>query len=156
MMIINVLIFNILISGWGVPLERPDFKNFPERADWTWERSRPEGGIAEKISVDPSNPYIVYCASTFWFWRSNDGSSWFPLDFGLPEDLTATGSLRGVAENEDSLYYTNDGGLTWTQISPFGYDNPHVLEYAPSNPDIIFAGAFLNDTSVILKSDTGE
>jgi photosystem II stability/assembly factor-like uncharacterized protein len=194
-MVAVIILSGFLLSGWNLTEKNKEFRFFSPtiNSDWNWDWVGPEGGAVLKISVDKVNPDIVYCASSSWCWVSNDGSSWSPLYFGFPVDLTATGSLRAVFETEDSLYYTNDGGLNWTsimevtdpgplsenvdtlvyliangylyksvdggfnwvQVAPFGFSNPHVLEYSPSNPLIIYSGAFLGDTTVVLKSSNG-
>lgn len=110
----------------------------------------------KKIQIAPSNPKIVYAASTVGILKSeNGGLNWkftslnilqklpCPDRLKLNDDRTLlTVSPRNenelIAAVNDSLFKSVDGGLNWNLIKPDWLCQ--FLEYHPSSGEIIYSG----------------
>lgn len=123
----------------------------------TWQPAG--GGLAlHSILVDPRDANRIYCAiSAGGVYRSDDGGvSWQPMNHGvrtdfLPDRYAPTGQCvhklrlhplqpeRLYQQNHCGTYRSDDGGETWTEITPglpsdFGY----ALALDPTDPDTVF------------------
>lgn len=118
----------------------------------------PNGGGARtsRIVVDPNNPDLVYLATTWGLWKSNDGGQSWDLKLSdrtqaaitdllmSPNDaatLYAAVSVPNGAANK-GLYRSVDFGETWAPLD-LGLDLSQIgrvnIALAPSNPQIMYA-----------------
>ncbi|GAB4247495.1 MAG: exo-alpha-sialidase [Saprospiraceae bacterium] len=123
----------------------------------TWEKSLDfsmdqEEGIWD-IVVAPSDPQVVYAATTNGVFKSTDGGdSWdWVLDVPMATDLvvypTDADKVLVACGNFESpgygLYRTGNGGQFWHMVIsngiPSTYRGKGQLGMAPSNPDIVYA-----------------
>ena len=112
-----------------------------------WTSQGPDGGSAYAITVDPSNPSIVYAGTYFaGVFRSDDGGShWRALNSGtsyiatiaLDPSRTATVYAAGAG-----FFKSTDGGLSWVTlmdgVPPYGQIVADLAIDA-SAPDTIYA-----------------
>ncbi|MEP7219150.1 MAG: hypothetical protein ABI876_09550 [Bacteroidota bacterium] len=74
------------------------------------------------LAVDQRDPRTIYAATAFGFWRSTDGGT----TWENPPGLLAERYVRGIqvygatisATGSDSLYQSNDRGITWRATAP--------------------------------------
>lgn len=129
-----------LISPRGLPTHpRVSGKGSPK--DWTWEHVGPQGGGILFISQQPEDPNKVYASGIFRGWVSMDGQSWEVLPFFATRRLLATGQDRVVLLGEDSLYFSTDGGVSWTPVLPLYGDFVAVTEKEDSVLFVVSSGS---------------
>ena len=107
----------------------------------TWERVlfKSEDAGAADLSIDPTNPRVLYAA--IWQTRRNFWS------------LTSGGPDSG-------LYKSTDGGDTWTEISdnpglPGGLKGRIGVAVSPARPDRVWAIVEAEDTGLFRSDDAG-
>jgi photosystem II stability/assembly factor-like uncharacterized protein len=125
------------------------------------------------LAVSPSNPNVVYaCFSTNaitnvfdGIYKSTDaGSSWVRVDDGSIDDVFSSfgwffGNLR-IAPNDPGklwclgvpLYKSEDGGVTWSNVTAGMHVDQHALEMHPMNPNFMVCG---NDGGVYISQNGG-
>src|SRR5262245_46426616 len=116
-----VLITMLALSCAGTPNVRAEIN------EWTslpW----PEGGVVQRLLIDPQNPDTLYATGDVYnvtlgggiFKSTNGGASWRAINFGLPN--TAITSLAIVSQTPNVLYSgalsggvfkSVDGGESW-------------------------------------------
>jgi len=115
-----------------------------------------DGYVLDSVVIDSSNPSTLFVGA--WkdsagggLWISHDGGRTWKEAPGLkdqpihalvqaPSDphVLFAGTLEGI-------YRSNDGGSTWTRISPEGSREIHEIESLavdPRTPDILYAGTW--------------
>ena len=121
------------------------------------------------VALDPSNPEVVWLGTgenvsgrhVGWgdgVYRSrNGGASWEQMGLAGSQHIgkilvdprdsnTVLVAAEGPLWNgggERGVYRTEDGGATWTRTLDLGPDTGATdLEFAPGNPDIVYAAAY--------------
>jgi photosystem II stability/assembly factor-like uncharacterized protein len=114
----------------------------------SWSRLSLSGVRA--LALDPKTPSRVYAATDQGILRSQDaGSTWVRIN-----SAETTGSEIAVDPKTPSTLYlatsdgvrkSVDGGIFWSATGPQPEDfSPFLLVIAPSAPQTVFAGDFLN------------
>ncbi len=116
-------------------------------------------------TLDPENSDIIY-AGYIDLWKSEDrGDSWTNISNG---DLGFSTSRQVVVAPSDSdyiyilksnrLYYSQNGGSSWTENSDLGSSTKTYLTVHPSDPEIIWytVGGFEEGEKVFKSTDGGE
>lgn len=126
----------------------------------TWSPTGLRRGFVLDLAVDPQSSNRVYAGTGTDLLASSDGgATWTPLEVvpgtTFPFDIVEVHPRDPAVlliSNGQFLYRSADRGRTWTALS----DGPNwvrSLAFAPSRPDVVYAGA-LNE---IWKSlDTGK
>lgn len=123
----------------------------------TWQDSSTgySGASVEAgFAIDPADPCRVYCAAVSGLFLSEDGGVHWQ---GLAFDPARVANPRSVAVDPRDghhviqnpadmamLAISNDGGCTWLRSNPIGSgQGPEYLDiaFAPSNPEVVYAGA---------------
>lgn len=113
--------------------------------------------VVDHIIVDSANTAVVYAAA--WALDRPGGGLWVSRDGG--RNWTESAGLHGqsirafveapsgpailIAGTLEGVFRSNDGGDSWTQISPPGSREIHEVESLavdPSNADIVYAGTW--------------
>ena len=146
------------------------YKTTDGGAHWTKISSNPgfATGTLGKIgvSVAASNPHIVYAivqAKDGGVFRSDDaGATWRRVNGEMKLRQRAfyytaifadpTNPEVAYVPNVDALFKTNDGGKTFTELSPPHGDN-HIVWINPHNPKILLEG---NDGGATVSVDGGD
>ena len=114
----------------------------PARGDGSWDTSDCCG-----LSIDPSNPLILYATTSAGLFRSLDGgSSWNPLLLGYVLDFAVDprDGRHLFIGTTAGLVRSTDGGTTWTRLSfpptPQGYREQTFLFVAidPMDPETLY------------------
>ncbi len=132
-------------AGFGPSQSRGIYKSIDGGVNWKRVLYVDENSGASEISMDPSNPRILY-ASTWdhrrtpsfvrsggegsGLYKSTDsGETWQKLTTGLPSELGKTAISVSPANssivyaniessgNKGGVYRSNDGGMSWTQTT---------------------------------------
>lgn len=134
----------IYVAGRTAAYKSVVYKSVNGGAAWTEITNGIDAWEIQSIAVDPGDSNILYCAGSS-LWRSADGgASWADINPSWHEahaiainklnpNEVFVGSARG-------LYYSQDRGLTWTDISE-GITVPLVnrLYFDPTSR-ILYAG----------------
>src|SRR5687767_1027330 len=121
----------------------------------SWVAVGPPGGDVRSLAADPRDARRIYLGtSDGTLYRSDDGGRrWQRLSPGFPlrgvslDDIVVTPSgvvLVGYWEvhgNGGGVARSVDGGRTFTQLEGVRGQAVRALALAPSNPDLIVAGA---------------
>lgn len=134
-----------------------------------WVSVGPEGGDARAFAYDPASPEHLYLGTTnSWIYESTDGgANWKRLaHLGKIDDLIVDNLTVDSADSKtlyagvwqlDSLgggvFVSHDSGATWTSMKDMDGQSVRALSQAPSNPEILVAGAI---SGVYRTSDGGE
>jgi photosystem II stability/assembly factor-like uncharacterized protein len=134
--------------GIGILRSKDGGVTWSKSLDFTQDQNK---GIWD-IEVAPSDPTIVYAATTDGVYKSLDGGDSWNLAHNvvLANDLAVhpndPNKVVVGAGNQSSpghgIYRTADGGATWTKVLLGAADNANgkiQLDYAKSNPDVLFA-----------------
>ncbi len=127
----------------------------------TWTASGPNGGMIQAISIDQTNPNIIYAGSADnGLFRSIDsGTSWREINNGLTtldiQVITLDPSLSTtlyIGTSTHGIYKSIDSGNTWVAINTGLINlNVYAIQVDPNNSNIIYAGTFGN----VIKSLDG-
>lgn len=128
--------------AWGPNEQRGVFRSTDGGATWEKTLYVDENTGAADLSVDPSNPRIVYAA--LWDYRRR------------PWHFRSGGPGSG-------LYRSKDGGVTWEDLSaedgdrglPTGTLGRMGVAVAPSDPDIVYAIIENEGDGVLWRSGDG-
>jgi photosystem II stability/assembly factor-like uncharacterized protein len=130
-------------NQWKPTPERGIYRSTDGGATWTLVLHVDEGTGASDLSMDPTNPRILYAA--FWthrrkpwqivsggkgsglFKSTDGGETWTRLTKGLPEMMGKVGVAVSPANpervwaiieaDEGGLYRSDDAGKTWTRVN---------------------------------------
>lgn len=112
-----------------------------------------------KVKVDPSNPAVVYAATAYGVFKTQDGGeSWREQNAGFLKpfvsDIVAdrTNTMKLFAASEDGVYMSTNAGERWRLIGLKGKGIRTLLQH-PAQPRSFFAGT--EDDGVFITSDGG-
>lgn len=133
--------------GMGVLKTTDGGLSWQPSLDWTYQQQK--GVWAVKIA--PTNSDLLYAATTDGVYKSTDaGANWeLMLEVIMASDLVihpddpeqvivGCGNFNSPGAG---IYSTTDGGQNWQQAGglPTGFEGKIHLNYAPSQPDIVYA-----------------
>lgn len=134
--------------GMGILKSTDGGETWALSLDWSYDQNR---GIWA-IKIDPDNPNTVYAATTHGVYKSTDaGDSWVEkLDVPMANDLVIhpentdiiVAGVGNLGSPNRGIYRSTDGGETWVEITtniPQDFQGKIQLNYAPSDPDILYA-----------------
>jgi photosystem II stability/assembly factor-like uncharacterized protein len=124
-------------------------------AGLTWSKVLDESGGAfyiSHIAIDPSSPSTVYAGSNGVIFKTTDGgATWKSIKYGGatvmalaidPKNSSIVYAGSGAGNTIDGLYYSSDGGETWTRPGFAGSGRAvKALAIAPSNPRTLYANS---------------
>lgn len=112
-----------------------------------------------KVKVDPKNPSIVYAATAYGVFRSeNSGETWVKKNTGFLKPFVSdividkSNTRRLFAASEDGLYGSTDSGANWKRVGLNGKGIRTIVQN-PRNPKIFYAGT--EDDGFFVSSDAG-
>ena len=123
-----------------------------------WQLIGPEGGDVRSLAYDPSNPDRILLGTSAGqlFESVNDGKSWAPFaHLGPGDDYVldhivfdpthpATLYVAGWSlfrNDEGDVFRSDDGGKSWRALSGIHGKSVRTLSMAPSDHNILVAGA---------------
>ncbi len=118
------------------------YKSTDSGASWTLLLSLPEDFPYGTITIDPTDPRILYFGSQAAIRKSTDGgASWTASDEGfngfpvasIAVDPTSHSTLYAAA---GPVYKSTDGGAHWVAT---GLADAHAVRIAPSDPSTLYA-----------------
>ncbi len=134
--------------GIGILRSTDGGVSWEKSLDWTLDQNH---GVWA-IRIAPSNPQIIYAATTEGVYKSTDGGDSWELKHNVimandllvhPNDadkvVVGCGNFGSAGKG---IYRTTNGGDSWVQINsqlPSGFQGKIQLGMAPSQPDIIYA-----------------
>ena len=126
-----------------------DSNNLPS-SEWGFE------GTSDYLAVDPSNPQYIFLLGTSGIFESeDDGIHWQATGWPIPNPtcirvdpndsntifVGASSAFTGSAGVPAAVYYTHDGGATWSNSAlPAGPWWPVTLAIDPSDSHVILLG----------------
>jgi photosystem II stability/assembly factor-like uncharacterized protein len=131
----------VLWSACGNGVLRSRDKGVSWRITTGWE-------ITEvlKVKVDPSKPAVVYAATAYGVFRTeNSGETWKERNVGFSKPFVADIVLDGsntnrlLAASEDGVYLSTNAGKRWQLAGLKGKGVRTVLQH-PTEKNIFFAG----------------
>jgi photosystem II stability/assembly factor-like uncharacterized protein len=112
-----------------------------------------------KVKVDPSKPSVVYAATAYGVFKTEDsGETWKEQNAGFLKpfvsDVVLDRSTRNklLAGSEDGVYMSTNGGKRW-QLAGLKGKGVRTLQQHPSEPNTFFAGT--EDDGFFLSSNGG-
>jgi len=121
-----------------------------------WVAFGPDGGDARRIAPDPRDHAHLYLGTANgWIYEShNAGTSWNRLaQIGKRDDLVLDSIVVDPTDSnhlvvgawvidrpDGGLYFSNDGGVTWTNQAEMRGQSIRALAASPSDPNILVAG----------------
>lgn len=122
--------------GWRFP-EPTTLNNFKNpilgKSRFSWEWTGPEGGMVEQVMVDPVDPEKAYTVTLMDIWTTSDGANWKLIDEfkyqGGNKKVVSVGEDEAIAAVEDGLWYTPNGGVSWSRL--FGFDQFVCMSETP-------------------------
>ncbi len=121
-----------------------------------WVAFGPDGGDARRIAPDPRDHAHLYLGTANgWIYEShNAGASWERLaQIGKRDDLVLDSIVVDAADAnhlvvgawvidhpDGGLYFSYDGGATWTNQAEMRGQSVRALAASPSDPNILVAG----------------
>ena len=134
--------------GIGILKSTDGGQNWTKSLDWSYDQNR---GVWA-IRVHPTQPEILYAATTHGVYKSTDaGSNWnLMLDVPMANDLLIHPSrpdelivgCGNFGTINKGIYKTTDGGSNWNLIQsnlPTDFNGKIQLALTPTNPNVIFA-----------------
>jgi photosystem II stability/assembly factor-like uncharacterized protein len=135
----------------------------------SWLPFGPDGGDARAFAVDPHNHSHLYLGTaTGWMYESqNGGADWKRLAWiGKRDDLVLDSIVVNAADSkrivvgawvlgspDGGLFFSKDGGVTWTGDPDMHGQSIRALTAAPSDPNTLVAGTL---KGVYRSTDGGE
>ncbi len=140
---------------WPEPSTPGDFGGFCSRkSHFTWEWTGPEGGSVEQIMVDPVDFRNAYAVTFMDVWVTSNGVDWQLIDEftyrGGNKAVVAVGTEKAIAAIEDGLWYTPNGGASWSSL--FGFDQFVCMTETPSETVLVVCK---NDTLELVATLDG-
>lgn len=134
------------------------FQIYP-RTD-TWLTQSPEGGEIYSLSMDPSNPDVLYAGSrnSGMFKSIDGGERWFSSTNGIQRTeiwsvkVYPTKPAVVFAGDRDAFYRSDDGGAFWKKIFTTGAGGEDVIKFHPQNVNLVFIATYAN---LYRSSDAG-
>ena len=112
-----------------------------------------------KVKVDPSKPSVVYAATAYGVFKTEDsGETWKERNAGFLKpfvsDVILDRSTRNklLAASEDGVYMSMNGGRHW-QLADLKGKGVRTLQQHPSKQNIFFAGT--EDDGFFLSTNGG-
>jgi photosystem II stability/assembly factor-like uncharacterized protein len=139
----------------------------------SWLAVGPAGGDVRALAIDPSHPELVYLGTTdgHIFGSRDRGEHWSLLGLAGPAANAVVTSLLVDRRNSNVLYastwtrepggegggvfLSTDGGRSWRETGLAGHA-VRALEQAPSDPDLLIAGALDGVFRLRVRSHTWE
>ena len=134
-----------------------------------WVAFGPDGGDARRIAPDPRDHAHLYLGTANgWIYEShNAGSSWTRLaQVGKRDDLVLDSIVVDAQDSshlvvgawvidhpDGGLFFSYDGGATWTNQAEMRGQSIRALAASPSDPNILVAGTL---QGVYRSSDGGK
>jgi photosystem II stability/assembly factor-like uncharacterized protein len=145
----------VLWSACGNGVLRSKDKGVSWRITTGWE-------ITEvlKVKADPSNPSVVYAATAYGVFRTeNSGETWKERNVGFLKPFVSDVVLdrgttnRLLAASEDGVYLSTNAGKRWQLTGLKGKGVRTILQH-PNETNIFFAGT--EDDGFFFSSDGGK
>lgn len=134
--------------GMGILKSTDGGKSWEKSLDWSYNQER---GVW-KVAVAPTNPNVVYAATTVGTYKSiNAGNTWakvhdVPMVMDLvvhPEDFEIVFTGCGnFGSGGKGIYRTIDGGQSWTKALPpvpSAFQGKIMLDISTLDPNIVYA-----------------
>jgi photosystem II stability/assembly factor-like uncharacterized protein len=137
--------------GGGVFVSRDGAKN------WKDASKGYTGSEMSDIDVALDDPLKVYAvARSSVFSSDNGGTNWYgigamftsynnvpigPLEMRSIAIHPSETKIVFATNQESSIFKTTNGGLNWKTVFSFPDHDAQTIEFSPSNPDILYAGA---------------
>jgi Calx-beta domain len=114
-----------------------------------------------RLAIDPSNSQILLAATATGIWRSIDaGTNWTRQSSVnmLDIDFNPTDSTKCIASGTagSGVRYSNDGGLTWNSATGIPGFGRIEVEYANSNPAVVYASVDNRGGEIYVSADGGQ
>lgn len=120
--------------------------------------ANPDFYMVNRIAMHPTDPNTMLVATSTGLFRTNDaGNSWNKVsnEYVYDVDFHPTdGSKAVMGVHENGVFFSTDGGLTWTH-SPSIAGHRTELDYARSSPSILYASVSEADLNRIWRSTDG-
>ncbi len=130
-----------------------------------WSPTGPTGGDVRALASDPRDPRVLYLGTADGFvYRSEDaGQAWRRLAPGFPDRGQSLDNIvvdpRGrvligyweVEGKGGGVARSDDGGANFERLQGIAGESVRALAIAPSNPDVLIAGAI----SGVFRSEDG-
>lgn len=128
----------------------------------TWTSIGPDGGYINQLIIDPTNPAILYAATSGAIFKSiNGGDNWtfvshhffsiLAIDPMTPTTLYAGDFQSGFFKNAD-IYKSVNSGATWASVYG-GLETVRTVVVNAKNPMIIYAGIAYD--GILVSTDGG-
>jgi photosystem II stability/assembly factor-like uncharacterized protein len=89
----------------------------------TWKKSKANDRFSEVTVIDDKT---VYATTEAGFYKSNDsGDSWTAISLYSYGKLSFINEKQGIRYNTESMYITQDGGLSWKTLL---YRFPYIIQ----------------------------
>ena len=112
----------VYVGGRTAAYKAALYKSANGGASWTEISNGIDDSDVQCLAVDPGDSNVLYCGGNWSAWRSADGgASWsrcaLPLSNSADAVVINTLNPNEVfVGNYDGVYYSQDRGLTWTDI----------------------------------------
>jgi len=145
----------VLWSACGNGVLRSSDNGLTWRITTGWEITE-----ALKVKVDPKNPSIVYAATAYGVFRSeNSGETWIKRNAGFVKPFVSdilidrSNTRRLLAASEDGIYGSTNSGIRWKRVGLKG-KGIRTLFQNPGNLRTFYAGT--EDDGLFISNDAGK
>jgi photosystem II stability/assembly factor-like uncharacterized protein len=145
----------VLWSACGNGVLRSSDHGLTWRITTGWEITE-----ALKVKVDPKNPSIVYAATAYGVFRSeNSGETWTRRNHGFVKPFVSdivvdrANTHRLLAASEDGLYESTNSGRSWKKTGMNGRGIRTIVQ-DPGNVRLFYAGT--EDDGFFASSNAGK
>jgi photosystem II stability/assembly factor-like uncharacterized protein len=112
-----------------------------------------------KVEVDPKNPSVVYAATAYGVFRSeNSGETWLKKNAGFLKPFVSdividkSNTRQLFAASEDGVYKSTDSGTRWKKVGLSGKGIRTVVQH-PANLNLLYAGT--EEDGLFISNDAG-